>query len=263
MRRVTSVRHERHGRPGIGIVVTSLLLVALVFGIGNAAGTVASANKLAAGARCSIVPVPFSRDTAATYFLAIPHSDTVPASLGNIAPSTHGGHSGPGKPRAVHGQVMRLDTVGGKQDTTVRRAFARNGTREVVIVPWDYDPGCETTYWDGTARWAEPGLVGFYSVNLREREHWSGDRPTFDAFLAAAKPYPHGQFFRRGYRGTDALQTRASLNAREMFSLYGALPAGGRGVTAPLAQWRAQNPELALRYPADNIIKWVLDTPRP
>ena len=213
---------------------------------------------------CSLTPIPGQRDPHATYFVGAALPDTAPAGRGAVRPSDYGGHSGRGEPRAVYGQVVRADTLGGAHARLLTDAFERLASREVVIVPWDYDPACEPTYWSASARWVEPGLVGFYSVRLRPEPQWADGRPTFDAFRAGLQPYPHGPFFRAGYRGTDALRTRPSLDAREMFSFYHSLPTREerewKGSTAldELRRWERAHPELARKYPADGILRWAL-----
>jgi hypothetical protein len=167
----------------------------------------------------------------------------------------------------VYGQLVRIDTLGGANAQLLRDAMSRLESRDVLVVPWDYDPGCEPTSWSGSARWVEAGLVGFYEVKLRSQKQWAGSRPTFDAFTADLEPYPHGPFFREGFRGTDALRTRFSLDARAMFRLYEVLPIWGEWeVDAPVLEsmerWARENPELARKYPADEILDMNRRRPR-
>ena len=240
----------------VAAAVAALVLAA----IGNAGSPGAGG---AASARCSLVPLPSERDTAATFLVGTALADTVHAGVGTVRPSRHGGHWGPGRSRPVHGQVVRVDSLGGAHAGELSAAFERAGARDVVVVPWDYDPGCEPTYWSRSARWVEPGLVGFYEVRLRRGSDWAGGRPTFDAFHADLRPYPHGAFFQAGYGGTDAVRTRPSLDAREMFSLYDALPTyeeQERNPAAALQQiqaWETAHPGLARNYPADEILEWI------
>jgi hypothetical protein len=162
---------------------------------------------------------------------------------------------------AVHGQLVRVDTIGGAGDGRVRRLLDWRGTRDVVVVPWGYDDACRPVPWDSSARWVEPGLTGFYTVSLRPESQWVDRRPTFDAYAADLDPYPHGAYYRRGLQGTAQLRRRASLDAREMFALYDALPPHGRRDDAALARlraWAAANPALAAKYPADAILREAL-----
>jgi hypothetical protein len=208
---------------------------------------------------CSLSPLPLGRDTAETYFVGTALADTILAGPGDVKPSPDGGHWGRGEPRAVYGQLVRVDTLGGAQAQVVREAIPNSQSRDVVIVPWDYDPACEPTYWSMSARWVEPGLVGFYEVKLRPRPQWAGNRPTFDAFTADLEPYPHGPFFGAGFRGANAVHSRAALNAREMFEFYARLPVWREWkldaqALEPLERWARENPTLANKYPADEVL---------
>ena len=208
---------------------------------------------------CSLDPTIGVQDTSLTHFVGSALADTLPAGLGGVKPSREGGHWGPGRQRAVYGQLVRLDTLGGASADQVREALRRQGLRDVLVVPWDYDPGCEPTYWNGSAQWVEEGLVGFYKLKLRPQKQWHDGRPSFDAFAADLQPYPHGPFFREGYKGTDALRRRASLDAREMFQLYQVLPIWTKAkldtqALQPMERWARENPGLAGKYPADEIL---------
>jgi hypothetical protein len=75
-------------------------------------------------------------------------------------------------------------------------------------------------------------------------------------------PYPHAPFLQAGYRGTDALKQRPSLDVREMFALYQALPTSdevryGKGALDRLRRWEASHPALAKKYPADVILDFA------
>jgi hypothetical protein len=207
---------------------------------------------------CSLSSFPLGRSSTGTYFVATTLSDTVLAGPGNVQLSQIGnGHWGPGRPRAVYGLLVRVDTLGGAQVASMRAAFARNRSREALIVPWDYDASCQPTYWTRSVQWVRPGSEGFYTVRARPPAEWINGRPTFDAFFADRHPYPHAPFFQAGYRGTDALRTRPSLTPAEMFSLHEALPTASprdSAAVAPLRQWAAQHPDLAAKFPADVII---------
>ncbi len=214
----------------------------------------------AAALRCSLVPIPLGRDTAASYFVGTATADTVLAGPGTVEPGVEAGHWGTGASRAVYGQVVRVDTLGGAHAAALRGAITRAGTADVVVVPWDYDPGCKPTFWNRSARWVEPGLVGFYRIRLRDPSAWASGRPTFDAFHASLQPYPHGAFFQAGYRGTDAIRTRPSLDAVEMFAFYEGLPTYREREHDPLraseriTAWQRAHPDLARKYPADEVI---------
>lgn len=216
---------------------------------------------------CSLVPLPYGRDPAVTYFVGVALPDTVLAGAGRVRPSRWGGHFGSGRERPVYGQLVRVDTLGGIQASDIRDAFIANANHEVLLVPWDYDPSCGPTYWSRSARWVDTNLSGFYTVTPRSQRSWINGIPTFDVFAAGLEPYPHGAFFRAGYRGTDALRTSPSLTPREIFDLYEVLPihqeVERRDSTAfaRVAQWARNNPDLAAKYPATNILQ-LLDRRR-
>ncbi len=221
----------------------------------------AAARPLAAASLCSRIPFPGTRDRLATYFVARALPDTILAGENGVHPDTNGGHWGAGSARNVYGQLVRIDTLGGASDTKLRQVLADRRSREVVVVPWDYDPACRPTYWSSSARWTDPGLMGFYRVRLRNEKEWADGRPTFDAFAADLTPYPYSPFYRAGYVGTDALRSRPSLDAREFFSLSSALPVaireGDSAALAPVRLWAAAHPALAEKYPADEILEML------
>ena len=242
----------------IASLILALLATALLRSADGMHGARASTRN---ASLCSVAPLPYGRNPTVTYFVGVALPDTMLAGPGRVRPSRGGGHWGPGRERTIYGQLVRVDTLGGVQAGDVRNAFGRRGSREVLIVPWDYDAGCEPTYWTGSARWVTPDLSGFYTVTPRPRREWVEDIPTFDAFSADLEPYPHGAFFRAGYRGTDALKTSPSLDARELFGLYNVLPVWEdirhRDSTAfeRVFEWARDNPELAARYPAQRIFE--------
>lgn len=212
------------------------------------------------GGLCSFDPTPRYRSGILTYMVATATADTVLAGLGSVTPSTYEGRDDAGD---VYGQIVRVDSVAGAGEVEIRHAL-QQGDRRVVAVPWDYDAGCLPTYRHGSARWVDSGLVGFYVLKLRDESQWVASRPTFDAFTASINPYPHGAFYHSGWRGTDALRSRASLDARELFSFSRTLPfvdapAGmGPDSLVALRRWMSEHPELAKRYPADVIVRELL-----
>ena len=212
---------------------------------------------------CSLGPFPYGRDPNVTYLVGVALADTMLAGPGRVRPSRGGGHWGPGLERTIYGQLVRVDTLAGARADDIQKAFAQRVARQILIVPWDYDPGCEPTYWTGSARWVAPDLTGFYTVTPRSSDQWVEGLPTFDAFAADLEPYPHGAFFRAGYRGTDALRTSASLSPREFFDMYAVLPtweeSKSRDSTAfeRVSQWARNNSNLAVKYPASRILEYV------
>jgi hypothetical protein len=205
---------------------------------------------------CSLVPVTTVR--SAVYFVGTPLGDTIRAGPGDVTPSVYG----PGKPGDVYGQVIRIELLNSDAPIELRDALSRS-SQHALLVPWGYDSMCQPANWSQTARFAEPGLEGLYSGRLRPRRLWVGERPTFDVFFAGyVTPYPHGAQHRNAYRGTSAPNNGQSLTAREYFSLVSALPTSGELSRSPataydrLREWASQNPELAARYPAADVIAY-------
>ena len=241
---------------------TAVLALSGVLAGSNGPGAAIAAESM----RCSLVFFPTGRSAGDTYFIGTARSDTMLAGPGTLHPTGLGGHAGDGRPRPVYGQLVRIDTVAGGHADDVRRALGRFSERDVLLVPWDYDPGCETTYWNRSARWVEPGLVSFYEARLRPDSLWVGGRPTLDVFYGSTKPYPHNPSFRADYGYTEEERSRASLTVHERFTFQEVLPVYEHGPSStpdslrdqPLRRWVAANPELAKRYPADRAIAAVL-----
>jgi hypothetical protein len=210
----------------------------------------------APGGICSVVPVAVFRDSTTTFLVGTAVPDTVAVGLGATRPSEAGGHWGAGRARPVFGQVIRVDRLGGADSAALEQAFARLGAREVVVVPWDYGPDCRPVIWGRSFRWVDSGAPGFYRLRARPGSDSASGRPVLDAFRADLEPYPHGVFFQRGYRGTNAVRSGAALTPGEYFTFYSALPAStvarerpqeARAILDALERTR---PDLASRYPA-------------
>lgn len=210
---------------------------------------------------CSIVPVATFRDASISYFVATANPDTVFAGPGQVRPRIEGGHWGPANNRAIYGQLVTIHRLGGADAPDAKSAFARQRSREAVVVPWSYDPACRPVPWARTARWVTNPQPGFYRARPRASAEWIDGRPTYDAFHADIEPYPHGKYFERGYRNTDSAQAPGALTAAEYFGLYAALPdvAEARrdpdGALARLADWEARHPDQARRFPATRVLR--------
>jgi hypothetical protein len=163
------------------------------------------------------------------------------------------GHFGPAVERAIYGQVVDAERLGG----LAARKLPPD-TKRVVLVPWDYGADCQPTPWARSARWVEPGDHGFFTGVLREREHWAGGLPTFDVFTPSIAPYPvRGGWALRGTRPhPDSI-----LTAEQYFELSNLLPTYESirrlhtEALAPLLNWARTHPELTRRYPASDIIR--------
>jgi hypothetical protein len=212
---------------------------------------------------CSLVPVAVFRDSGVTHLVGTALSDTVPTGIGAIQPSEEGGHWGGGRMRAVFGQVIRVDRLGGADSIQLERAFTKLGVREVVVVPWDYGPDCRPVVWGRSFRWVSSDAPGFYRLHLRPDTAWSSGRPVFDAFHADLEPYPHGVFFERGYGGTDAIRSGPTLTPAEYFVFYSALPSSADARARPqdaraiLDAWEQAHPDLAGKYPANASLRFA------
>jgi len=213
--------------------------------------------------RCSLTPIPYSRDPEVTYLLGTALPDTLLAGPGTVEPSRGPGHWGGGGERQVYGQVVQVERFGGADRTILAQAFGERSVMQVVIVPWDYDRSCHTAIWSRSAQWVPLGERGMFTVRLRPKSEWAEGLPTFDAFMADLEPYPLGIFFRRGYRGTGALRTQPSLTAAEYFELYRALPdhhlmrQDPEAAAAMIVRWEQAHPEWAKKYPATEVLRWA------
>ncbi len=88
------------------------------------------------------------------------------------------------------GQIFDLGGYSGSGAAVLDSALVEAGDSAVVVVLWDYDPGCNPTSWSGSAQWAVVGYPTFLTVTLRPISQWAGERPTFDSFWAGMMVYP-------------------------------------------------------------------------
>jgi hypothetical protein len=230
--------------------------------------SVAIADAHAATARrCSRVPIAASRAPEHTYFVGRARPDTVLAGPGEVRHTRGPGHWGSRRVGAIHGQVVDIDSLAGHGADAPSAWFARTGVRQAIVVPWDYDSGCEPVAWGQSARWTTTAEPGFYKVRLRPEALWIGGRPVLDAFTADLDPYPHAMYYARGYRGTDAIRTGPALTAEEFFTFYRALPehptqSSIASTNAAIEAWTRAHPEAALKYPARELLRRLGVQPR-
>lgn len=236
-------------------------LFSVVLLVAGDAGFAAHDDTSSVAGLCSIIPVATFRDGSISYFVATAKADTVFAGPGQVRPSIEGGHWGPASNRAIYGQIVTIHRLEGANAADAESAFAGQGSREAVVVPWDYDPACQPVPWARSARWVTNPLPGFYRARLRASVEWIDGRPTYDAFHADIEPYPHGKYFERGYRNTDSAQAPGALTASEYFDLYSALPdlaearCDPEGALARLVEWEARHPDQARRFPATRVLR--------
>lgn len=237
------------------VLALYLLVVALVAGLLTAHELPASAAGF-----CSIVPVAVFRDTSIAYFVATAQPDTIASGPGRVRASPHGGHRGPASNRAIYGQLVTIQRLGGVAAQEAESAFARRESRQALVIPWDYDPSCQPVPWARSARWVTNPQPGFYRAHPRPRVEWIDGRPTYDVFRADIEPYPHGTYFGRGYRNADSARAPGALTASEYFDLYATLPTSveatrdPEGALAQLAEWEARHPDQARRFPATRVL---------
>jgi hypothetical protein len=148
------------------------------------------------------------------HFIGVPTADSMPASMGDISVREWTGHFGPGRARAVHGQVIEVERVG---TVGLDAPFDDPGwDRRVLVVPWDYDPSCSPVYFGRSVLWNPPGERSLFWVRLRTADHWTDGVPTFDALSPRADVYPHPGPSR------DARPGRLTVD--ELFALLEAMP---------------------------------------
>jgi len=211
---------------------------------------------------CSIVPFPVARDSQTTVFIARATGDTIYAGAGTVRYRVGGGHWSTNRnDRRIFGQRVVISRFAGAGTDSLRSVFARRGDSSVVVTPWDYDAGCEPAVWGRSFAWTPRDSVGVFTVLLRNRRHWAGDSPTFDAFAADIEPYPHSIFYQHGYHDTGAEERGESLTIEEFFEFYLSLPPfdsypDSLGYRKAICAWAAAHPTQAKRFPASRVTKW-------
>lgn len=192
------------------------------------------------------------------FFTAQATADTLLAGAGGVSYGSGGGHYGRTDRQAIYGQLARVDQLGGPAARLLPQ-----GTREVVVVPWDYDAACRPLAWGQSARWVSPGTRGFYIASLRAPEHWVTGKPTFDLHNPGHLPYTGTERIREMGRDTAI---SSLLSPSQVFDLYQALPTADEvaerkaEALGTLRRWVQAHPELAQRPPAEMLLSWVLSS---
>jgi hypothetical protein len=149
----------------------------------------------------------------------------------------------------------------GRAERVVPTAFSdamAGDDRTVVLVPWDYAADCTRVVWNRSALWMPPGTTGAFVVRPRRREHWLGDRPTFDVTpeLAVYPPlFPHQQH--------RPLDDGSRVTPDDFLTLYELLPsrrslyADSVAAMAPLVTWAQKNADRAARLPIVPLISFM------
>ena len=116
-------------------IVLALGVALATTGLASGAIGASRSPRRTTGALCSLFSLPAARGTSQTYFVGVALRDTVFAGLGDVQPTAHEGHWGSGEKRAVYGQLVRIDTLGGAHVDLVRQTLTRRRSRDVVVVP--------------------------------------------------------------------------------------------------------------------------------
>jgi hypothetical protein len=135
---------------------------------------------------------------------------------------------------------------------------------EIVVVPWEYDAGCDFQLWTEGMDWARPGPQIFQFMGSRQLR--VEGRATFDV-LGWHTPYPAGALIEDWTR--PAAPRDAWLPAEAYFDLLSHLPrsaspsTGERGDGSDtesgldaLTDWSEDNPEYAEAFPVPQLRGW-------
>ncbi|MEX2530923.1 MAG: hypothetical protein WD960_09125 [Gemmatimonadota bacterium] len=187
---------------------------------------------------CTMDFFPLSKHPELTYFWGTFGTEMLAASPGDRSlPFERREWAMPYSLDGLVGQEFALEAVAGR-DSEILRALdgfdGEEGPRRVVLVLWDYDPGCAPIPFKDGERLGIPGESVFAKGLLRERDLWSQGLPTFDLFFGGQHVYPfaatkHGRESAeslqrsRAERG-DTLPPPPHLAASEAFELVHSLP---------------------------------------
>lgn len=209
--------------------------------------------------RCSMAIGLGPGTTEQTYVLVEPVGDSVQARLHHFDWYDLAGewsHS-PAPADTTWGAVFRVLNV----DLGGENAPRVSAGDEIVVVPWEYDAGCDYQLWTEGLDWARPGPQIFQFT--RSRRLRVEGRATFDV-LGWHTPYPAGAFI--DGRTRPAAPRDTWLPAEAYFDLLSHLPrsaspsSGERGegsdadsVLDALADWSEDNPEYADAFPVPQL----------
>lgn len=169
------------------------------------------------------------------------------------------------RPSLPHGQIVRIERIGGAGGARVQTALARSGG-EAVLVFWELRANCGTALSTRREpRLTEPQRV-FTVAWLRRENGWAGGRPTFDV-SAGEFPY-RDQVLWPDHTGRRVRGIRVT----EYWSLYQKLPERAAllrdtgAALAPLRGWVRAHPALA-RHPViigevDQAERWAAQAGR-
>ena len=241
-------------------LIPSFVLVGAGIGIGPAGFLRLNyAREANTGSICSMSMFARGRDSVRTLVLARPTSDTVAAGAG-FAVATRWDSLRLRLP--IFGQVMRVDSIAGRDAERLRKVFLTRGSPQIVVVPWGYNPGCGKDRWEGSARWTIPDSAGLFFLTLRPDSLWVGNRPTFDALYASVYTYAYGPLTTHpGVKPRNhwcpSNPPLPSLSAAELYSAYMALPGFGEAREPAERRWNEflqSHADWIFRYPTSVII---------
>ena len=201
----------------------------------------------AASHACSMVAYHAVRSNRTAHFIGTAMGDTAFTGTGSVKYVVAQGHSGPAGRRAVFGQVVSVERIGGLASRALGQPLGR-----VVLVPWDYGADCTPTPWMRSAAWVEPGTRGLFTGVLRDSAHWAGGVPTFDVFSTRTEPYPRGvqqESRDRGLSADSIVPIEELFQLMELFPERRLLPDSAEAATEELFAWARANPTLTRRYP--------------
>jgi hypothetical protein len=206
---------------------------------------------------CTMAPLQYTRSVRVVLFLGAARTDTILVGSGGVSVTRAAGHFGAGPAREVYGQVVGVERVG-----EAWRSLIPRGTREVVLVPWDYAADCSPVFWSRSARWLPSSASGLFSGELRERQHWVGGRPTLDVFAPEFEPYPSAagllRFLRIGAGSGAPLPEM--LSPAVALEMYSSLPTDSMlwfqpdSAMAAIRRWALAHPRLAALWPASQVL---------
>ncbi len=204
--------------------------------------------------RCSLTPGFHPRlENGGTVMLAIPTADTLRAGAGTLRLGEGGGHSGPGRREVIYGQRFQVFR------STLERYGLIDDTIHAVLVPWDYDAGCEPVPWSRSAHWLSSTDTLLVSATRRDTAHWAGGIPTYDVTAVPQSVYD-GRHQPNQYTWVK-VDTTVPLNTpQELLEMLTRLPrsadllTGDERVLDAIHAWALTHPEIAERNPSSEMI---------
>lgn len=158
------------------------------------------------------------------------------------------------RPRPVPAQLMTIDDVAGYQSELIRNGLRASGGA-AVFVRYGVGPGC-SPFADRNGDFDSVGIGGLFVGHPRPSDRWIDGMPTFDILRASAH-YPLPQRLRNApsENGFEMAYTTASMSARELFTMYGALwsesvTAQDTSVEPRIRRWLRSYPDAARKRPA-------------